>query len=142
MFTGFFYFLREKGMDIGLSEWLSLVEAMDKGLIHADFTQFYLVSRMILVKNEYEFDKYDMIFEEYFKGIKHEFDDISEQMRKWLEKPEYNAFREDLEKKKAMMEEEGIEIKEAEDLEEDLTESITEDVEDFDDGTVDLGEEF
>ena len=51
MFTGFFYFLREKGMDIGLSEWLSLVEAMDKGLIHADFTQFYLVSRMILVKN-------------------------------------------------------------------------------------------
>jgi DNA-directed RNA polymerase subunit beta len=42
----------------------------------------------------------------------------------------------------AMMEEEGIEIKEAEDLEEDLTESITEDVEDFDDGTVDLGEEF
>lgn len=100
MFTGFFYFLREKGMDIGLSEWLSLVEAMDKGLIHADFTQFYLVSRMILVKNEYEFDKYDMIFEEYFKGIKHEFDDISEQMRKWLEKPEYNAFREDLEKRR------------------------------------------
>ena len=42
----------------------------------------------------------------------------------------------------AMMEEEGIEIKEADDLEEDLAESIKEDVEEFDDGTVDLGEEF
>lgn len=116
MFTGFFYFLREKGMDVGMSEWLSLVEAMDKGLIHASFTEFYLVSRMILVKNEYEFDKYDMIFEEYFKGIKHEYDDISEQMRKWLEKPEYNAFREDLEKKKALLEEEGIPIVDNEDV--------------------------
>ena len=54
-------------MDVGLGEWLSLVEAMDKGLIGANFTEFYLVSRMILVKNEYEFDKYDQIFEEYFK---------------------------------------------------------------------------
>ena len=116
MFTGFFYFLREKGMDVGLSEWLSLVEAMDRGLIGANFTEFYLISRMILVKNEYEFDKYDCIFEEYFKGIKHEFDDISDQMRKWLEKPEYQAFQEDLEKKKALMEEEGIPIVDNEDV--------------------------
>ncbi|MBR4574625.1 MAG: VWA containing CoxE family protein [Lachnospiraceae bacterium] len=116
MFTGFFYFLREKGMKVGLSEWLGLIEAMDKGLIHADFTEFYLVSRMLLVRNEYEFDKYDTIFEEYFKGIKDQSDDISEQMRKWLEKPEYRAYMEDLEKKKALMEEEGIPIVDNEDV--------------------------
>ena len=116
MFTGFFYFLREKGMKVGLSEWLSLIEAMDKGLIGASFTQFWLVSRMILARNEFDFDKYDAIFEEYFKGIKDESDDISEQMRKWLEKPEYRAYMEDLEKKKALMEEEGIPIVDNEDV--------------------------
>ena len=42
----------------------------------------------------------------------------------------------------AMMEEEGIEIREVDDLGEDLAESIKEDVDEFDDGTVDLGEEF
>ena len=104
MFTGFFYFLREKGMDVSLSEWLSLLEAIDKGLINASFTDFYYVSRMILVKSEYDYDKFDMIFEEYFKGIKHEYDDISEQMRRWLDKPEYAEYAEELEKKKAMLE--------------------------------------
>ena len=28
MFTDYFYFCREKGLDVSLSEWLSLVEAM------------------------------------------------------------------------------------------------------------------
>ena len=32
MFTDFFYFCREKGLDVSLSEWLSLIEALDKGL--------------------------------------------------------------------------------------------------------------
>lgn len=110
MFTEFFYFLREKGMDVSLSEWLSLIEAMDKGLINASFTEFYYVSRMILVKSEYDFDKYDMIFEEYFKHIHHDFDDISDQMRRWLDKPEYAEYAEELQRKKAMLEGEAAPI--------------------------------
>ena len=88
MFTDYFYFCREKGLDVSLSEWLSLIEALDKGLVHSSLTEFYYVSRMILVKTEHDFDKYDMIFEEYFKGIKGDFDDISETMKKWLDNPE------------------------------------------------------
>lgn len=88
MFTDYFYFMREKGLDVSLSEWLSLVEVMDKGLIHSSLTEFYYISRMILVKTENDFDKYDMIFEEYFKGIHHDLDDISETMKKWLDNPE------------------------------------------------------
>lgn len=110
MFTGFFYFLREKGMDVSLSEWLSLMEAVDKGLTGASFTEFYYISRMILVKSEYDFDKYDMIFEEYFKHIKHEYDDISDAMRRWLDKPEYAEYAEELQKKKALMEGEAAPI--------------------------------
>ena len=88
MFTDYFYFCREKGLDVSLSEWLSLIEALDKGLVHSSLTEFYYVSRMILVKTEHDFDKYGMIFEEYFKGIKGDFDDISETMKKWLDNPE------------------------------------------------------
>lgn len=110
MFTGFFYFLREKGMEVSLSEWLSLLDAINQGLVHSSFTEFYYVSRMILCKSEQDYDKYDMIFEEYFKGITHEFDDISDQMRSWLDRPELKDYVEELERKKAMMEGEANQI--------------------------------
>lgn len=110
MFTDFFYFLREKGMNVSLSEWLSLVEAIDKGLCESSFTQFYFVSRMIICKNEYDFDKYDMIFNEYFKGIVGQYDDITNQMRRWLDKPELSEMLKQMEKDKNKMEGEADSI--------------------------------
>lgn len=104
MFTNYFYFLREKGLDVSLSEWLSLVEAMDKGLINASLTEFYYVSRMILVKTENDFDKYDMLFEEYFKGIHHEYDDISDVMKKWLDNPELTQLSKEYEMQRQQIE--------------------------------------
>ena len=88
MFTDFFYFLREKGMEVSLGEWLSFVEAMDRGLCRSSITEFYYIARMILVKTETDFDQFDMIFNEYFMGIHETYDDISEQMKRWLDKPE------------------------------------------------------
>ena len=116
MFTDFFYFLREKGMNVSLGEWLSLIEALDKGLVKSNFTEFYYIARMILVKSENEFDKFDMIFDEYFKGIKTEFDDISDQMRRWLDKPEMQALALELEKNKALIEGEANSIVDKEDV--------------------------
>ena len=116
MFTDFFYFLREKGMNVSLSEWLSLVEALDKGLVHSNFTEFYYVARMILVKSENEFDKFDMLFDEYFKGIRADFDDITDQMRRWLDKPEMQALALELEKNKALIEGEANSIVDNEDV--------------------------
>ena len=104
MFTDYFYFMREKGLDVSLSEWLSLIEAMDKGLIHASLTEFYYVSRMILVKSENEFDKYDMIFDEYFKGIHNDYDDISETMKRWLDNPELSELSKEYEKQRNQIE--------------------------------------
>ena len=110
MFTGFFYFLREKGMDVSLNEWLALIEALDKGLCESQFTEFYYISRMILCKNEYDFDKYDMIFNEYFKGIAGDFDDISDQMRRWLDKPELSELAKQMDLEKNRMEGEANQI--------------------------------
>ena len=72
MFTKFFYTCKAKGLNITLKEWLSLIEALDKGLCNSSLTQFYYISRMILIKSETEYDKFDRAFEETFKGIKSE----------------------------------------------------------------------
>ena len=60
-------------------------EALDKGLCESSLTQFYYVARMILVKSETEFDKFDMAFEECFKGVKME-TEIGKNMLRWLDK--------------------------------------------------------
>ena len=80
-----FYTLKEKGLEISLGEWLDLQEALDKGLCESSLTQFYYVARMILVKSETEFDKFDMAFEECFKGVKTE-TEVGKNMLRWLDK--------------------------------------------------------
>jgi len=89
MFTDFYYTCKAKGLDISLSEWLTLMEALDKGMAGSSLTQFYYLARMILVKSETDFDKFDMAFEEHFKGIQSE-NEISKQMLRWLDKPDAN----------------------------------------------------
>ena len=69
MFTSFFYLLRARGLKVSLNEWMSLIEALDKGLHHSSFTGFYYLCRAILVKSEADFDKFDGAFLEYFKDM-------------------------------------------------------------------------
>ena len=85
MFQKFFDICKAKGLKLTLSEWLTLQEAVDKGLAGSSLTDFYYLSRMILVKSEVEFDKFDMAFEECFKGIQSE-NALTEQMLRWLNK--------------------------------------------------------
>ena len=87
MFNKFFYTLKEKGLKVTLTEWLTLQEALDKNLCNSSLTDFYYVARMILVKSETEFDKFDMAFEECFKAVKKD-TEITKEMLKWLDKPD------------------------------------------------------
>jgi hypothetical protein len=87
MFLKFFYALRAKELKVGLSEWLTLIDALDQGLCGSQLTQFYYVSRMILVKSETDFDKFDTAFEEVFKGAQAD-EEVTQQMLRWLDKPE------------------------------------------------------
>lgn len=89
MFGSFFYLLRARGVDVSLSEWLTLVEAMDKGLANSGFTQFYYLSRSILVKSEADFDKFDRVFMEYFKDVPFESDELPDELLDWLNNPNH-----------------------------------------------------
>lgn len=85
MFIDFFQTLRDKGLGVTLGEWLTFQEALDKNLCGSSLTQFYYVARMILVKSETDFDKFDMAFEECFKSAQKE-TEVGAQMLKWLDK--------------------------------------------------------
>lgn len=89
MFGIFFQTLKNKGLDVTLSEWLTLQQALDQGLCESSLTKFYYVARMILVKSETDFDKFDMAFDECFKGIRSD-DEVTNRMLRWLDKPEMN----------------------------------------------------
>ncbi len=87
MFIKFFHALRAKGLRVTLGEWLTLQEALDKDLCGSSLTQFYYVARMILVKSETDFDKFDMAFEETFKAAQRE-TEVGAEMLRWLDKSE------------------------------------------------------
>lgn len=89
MFTKFFYDLREAGLHVTLGEWLTLMEALDRGMHNSSMTDFYYLARMILVKSETEYDKFDMVFESDFKGKTWD-PEVGANMLKWLDKPEMN----------------------------------------------------
>ena len=67
MFAAFFYLLRSRGLNVSLNEWLTLLEAMEKGLHHSTLTGFYQLCRAIIVKNETEYDRFDQVFLEFFR---------------------------------------------------------------------------
>ena len=95
MFQHFFYTLQEFGLKVTLGEWLTLQEALDKGLANSSLTDFYYLARMILVKSETDFDKFDMAFENEFKSAKYEAD-ITDTMLEWLDKSDlYDQWREE-----------------------------------------------
>lgn len=91
MFTDFLYVCREKGLQISMTEWITLMDALDKGLAGSSLDGLYYLGRMILVKTESDFDKYDMAFAEYFKNIQSDPNKIPEIIMKFLDKGEMNT---------------------------------------------------
>jgi uncharacterized protein len=68
MFQPFFLTLRKNGVPVALQEYLALLAALDAGLAAFDVTEFYHLARVILVKDERHFDRYDRAFAESFDG--------------------------------------------------------------------------
>lgn len=69
MLSGFFTRLKDHDVPVSIKEWLTLLEAMHKGVISPSIDEFYYLSRTTLVKDEANFDKFDRAFGEFFKGI-------------------------------------------------------------------------
>ena len=91
MFTDFLYVLREKGLNVSLTEWITFMEALDKGLAYSSLEGLYNLGRMILVKTESDYDKFDMAFMEYFKNVHIDMEMPPEIIMKFLDKGEMDT---------------------------------------------------
>ena len=69
MLINLFNTVKSSGVPCSLRELLDLIAALDAKIVHADMTDFYYLSRSLLVKDEKYFDKFDKAFEIYFKGM-------------------------------------------------------------------------
>jgi len=91
LFTDFLYVCRDKGLKISMTEWITFMEAIDKGLAYSSIDGLYQLGRMILVKTESDFDKYDMAFLEYFKDVSSYNDEIPEIIMNFLDKKDMDT---------------------------------------------------
>ena len=69
MFIPFFLKLKEVRIPVSLREYLSLMEAMEAGLVDYDIEGFYHLARTVLVKDERHYDRFDVAFADFFKGL-------------------------------------------------------------------------
>ncbi len=97
MFVDFFYQMRESGIPVSPTSFLTLHKALRSGLI-GSLDDFYTASRTILVKSERYFDLFDRIFAHYFEGAELPeqegvaLDDMARTLLEtWLENPKLLA---------------------------------------------------
>jgi uncharacterized protein with von Willebrand factor type A (vWA) domain len=91
MLIDFFYTLRAAKLPVSVKEYLTLLEALQKQVVGpgsdaCSLDDFYFLSRLILVKDEKHYDKFDRAFGAYFKGVEMLTDFTQEVPLEWLEK--------------------------------------------------------
>jgi len=86
MFIAFLYHLREHGVAVSTTEWLSLIHALCLGYARADLASFYHLARALLVKNEATYDTYDRAFASFFRDVDAQFN-LNDELLDWLSEP-------------------------------------------------------
>ena len=82
MLIDFFLSLKASGLPVSVKEYLTLCEAMQRGLAYGNVDDFYYLSRICLIKDEANYDRFDRTFAQYFKGV----EDLDTALTKLFEK--------------------------------------------------------
>jgi uncharacterized protein with von Willebrand factor type A (vWA) domain len=69
MLIDFFLKLKSHKLPVSIKEYLTLLEAMEKKVIGQSIDEFYYLSRIALVKDEANYDKFDRAFAEFWQGV-------------------------------------------------------------------------
>ena len=87
MLVPFFFKLREGGVPVSITEFLSLLQALQARVAGASAEDFYFLSRVCLVKDERHFDRFDRAFAAHFKGAEDAFEAMMASIpEEWLER--------------------------------------------------------
>lgn len=85
MLTELFYKLKKVQIPVSITEYLTLMAAMEARVAGFSIDDFYYLSRATLVKDERFFDRFDQVFGEHFRGQETLFDEIiGEIPMEWL----------------------------------------------------------
>ena len=95
MLIQFFLKLKESKIPVSVREFLTLLEALKRGVIHPSIDEFYQLARMTLVKDEQYFDRFDQVFGSYFQGIEQIIALSPDIPLDWLEKKLQRALTEE-----------------------------------------------
>ena len=82
MFDAFLFELRDRGLPVGVGEWLAFLQGMRLGLA-TDLDGLYHLGRSVLCRGEGDYDTYDLAFARTFAGASLP-DDVREQLNQWL----------------------------------------------------------
>ena len=74
MLIEFFLHLKAAKLPVSTREFLTLLEALEQKVVSLSFDDFYVLARTCLIKDETHFDRFDLAFASYFKGVNAIFD--------------------------------------------------------------------
>jgi uncharacterized protein with von Willebrand factor type A (vWA) domain len=81
----FFLEVRAAGIPASITEFLSLLQALEARVASCSAEEFYWLARLSLVKDERHFDRFDRVFAEHFAGAERIFERLlAEVPAEWL----------------------------------------------------------
>src|SRR6266542_2667432 len=86
MLIDFFLHLKSARLPVSTREFLTLLEALEARVVSLSLDDFYFLARAALVKDEAQFDRFDLAFASYFKGVEAIFDIRAQIPEEWLRK--------------------------------------------------------
>jgi len=84
MLIEFFLHLKAAKLPVSTREFLTLLEALEQRVVSLSLDDFYVLARTCLIKDEAHFDRFDLAFGTYFKGINALFDIRGVIPEEWL----------------------------------------------------------
>jgi uncharacterized protein with von Willebrand factor type A (vWA) domain len=86
MLVRFFFDLRGVGIPASITEFLSLLQALEARVASCSAEDFYWLARLALVKDERHFDRFDRVFAEHFAGAERLFQKlVADVPAEWLQ---------------------------------------------------------
>src|SRR6185369_10779216 len=86
MLIDFFLHLKAARLPVSTREFLTLLEALEARVVSLSLDDFYHLARATLVKDEAQYDRYDLAFATYFRNVDALFDIRGEIPEEWLRK--------------------------------------------------------
>ncbi|MFO1350747.1 MAG: VWA domain-containing protein [Gammaproteobacteria bacterium] len=84
MLIDFFFQMRVAQIPVSITEFIALMEALKRHIAGFDIDDFYYLARAILVKDERHYDRFDLVFGAYLKGLETAWEMIGAIPLEWL----------------------------------------------------------